>query len=53
MKKVNWTSRKELIGSTKVVIGFMFLIAFLLFGLDVIFGYFFQLLTVLKTGPFG
>ena len=27
MKKVNWTSRKELIGSTKVVIIFMFLIA--------------------------
>ena len=31
MKKVNWTSRKELIGSTKVVIIFMFLIAFILF----------------------
>jgi len=53
MKKVNWTSRKELIGSTKVVIAFMFMIAFLLFGLDVVFGYFFKLLTVLKTGPFG
>ncbi len=53
MKKVNWTSRKELIGSTKVVIGFMFLIAFLLFGLDVVFGYLFKLLTVLKAGPFG
>jgi len=53
MKKVNWTSRKELIGSTKVVIGFMFLIAFLLFGLDVVFGYFFKLITVLKAGPFG
>jgi preprotein translocase SecE subunit len=53
MKKVNWTSRKELIGSTKVVIAFMFMIAFLLFGLDVVFGYFFKLLTVLKAGPFG
>ncbi|MBV8781197.1 MAG: preprotein translocase subunit SecE [Phycisphaerae bacterium] len=53
MKKVNWTSREELIGSTKVVIGFMFLIAFMLFGLDVLFGYFFKLLTVLKAGPFG
>ena len=31
MKKVNWTSRKELIGSTKVVIIFMFLIALFLF----------------------
>jgi preprotein translocase subunit SecE len=53
MKKVNWTSRKELIGSTKVVIVFMFMIAFLLFGLDVVFGYFFKLLTVLQAGPFG
>jgi preprotein translocase SecE subunit len=53
MKKVNWTSRKELIGSTKVVITFMFMIAFLLFGLDVVFGYFFKLLTVLQAGPFG
>jgi preprotein translocase SecE subunit len=53
MKKVNWTSRKELIGSTKVVIAFMFLIAFLLFGFDVVFGYFFKMLTVLKAGPFG
>src|SRR5438093_1481953 len=35
MKKVNWTSRKDLIGSTKVVIFFMFLIAFLLFAIDV------------------
>ena len=30
MKKVNWTSRKDLIGSTKVVIVFMFLIALIL-----------------------
>ncbi len=53
MKKVNWTSRRELIGSTKVVIIFMFLIAFILFGIDIIFGYFFQLINVLDTGPFG
>lgn len=53
MKKVNWTSRRELIGSTKVVILFMFLIAFILFGIDIIFGYFFQLINVLDTGPFG
>jgi len=37
MKKVNWTSRKELIGSTKVVVVFMFLIATLLFLIDQIF----------------
>ena len=51
MKKVNWTSRKELMGSTKVVIIFMFLIAFLLFSFDIIFGYFFYLIGVLQTKP--
>jgi preprotein translocase SecE subunit len=53
MKKVNWTSRKDLIGSTKVVIVFMFLTAGLLFLIDVFFGYFFWLIKVLKQGPFG
>ena len=53
MKKVNWTSRKDLFGATKVVIIFMFLIAGILLLIDVIFGYFFQLITVLKFGPFG
>jgi len=52
MKKVNWTSRRELIGSTKVVIIFMFLIAFLLFAFDIVFGYMFYFLDVLKTKPF-
>ena len=52
MKKVNWTSRKELMGSTKVVILFMFLIAFMLFSFDIIFGYLFYFLDVLKTKPF-
>ena len=53
MKKVNWTSRKELIGSTKVVIVFMFLIAFFLFAIDIAFSYFFYLIGVLKNSPFG
>ena len=52
MKKVNWTSRKELFGSTKVVIIFMFLIAFLLFAFDIIFGYLFYAIGVLKSKPF-
>ena len=51
MKKVNWTSRKELIGSTKVVIIFMFLIAFLLFGFDIFFGFLFYFIGVLQTKP--
>jgi preprotein translocase subunit SecE len=52
MKKVNWTSKKELFGSTKVVIIFMFLIAFLLFAFDIIFGYLFYAIGVLKSKPF-
>jgi preprotein translocase SecE subunit len=52
MKKVNWTSRKELIGSTKIVILFMFAIAISLFLIDIVFGYFFYLIGVLKSSPF-
>jgi preprotein translocase subunit SecE len=52
MKKVNWTSKKDLIGSTKVVIVFMLLIAGLLFLIDIAFGYFFYVIKVLKHGPF-
>src|SRR3954469_4109669 len=52
MKKVNWTSRKELIGSTRVVIGFMFLIAGFLFGIDIVFGYVFHWMGILKNPPF-
>src|SRR5690349_20394964 len=52
MKKVNWTTRKELIGSTKVVIFFMILISAILFLLDVLFGYFFHVIKVLEFGPF-
>jgi preprotein translocase subunit SecE len=47
MKKVNWTSRRELIGSTKVVIFFMFMIAAILFLLDMYFTRVFYLLNVL------
>jgi preprotein translocase subunit SecE len=52
MKKVNWTSRKELMGSTKIVIIFMFIICILLFGFDVLFGDIFYQFGVLKTAPF-
>jgi preprotein translocase SecE subunit len=52
MKKVNWTTKKELIGSTKVVIGFMFIMAMLLFMYDLFFQLVFYLLGVLKTPPF-
>jgi preprotein translocase SecE subunit len=52
MKKVNWTSRKELIGSTKVVVIFMLLIAAFLFLADQIFHLLFYAVGVLKTKPF-
>ena len=52
MKKVNWTTRKELMGSTKIVIGFMFVMALLLFCYDLFFQLIFYLLGVLKTPPF-
>lgn len=53
MKKVNWTTKAELIGSTKVVILFMLIIMLFLFSFDTIFGYFFYLIRVLQVGPFG
>jgi preprotein translocase subunit SecE len=53
MKKVNWTTRAELIGSTKVVILFVVLICIILFAYDTFFGYVFYLFKVLQFGPFG
>jgi preprotein translocase subunit SecE len=53
MKKVNWTSRKELVGSTQIVIIFMFLIAFFLFTVDQIFGWLMYWIHVLQVSPFG
>ena len=52
MKKVNWTSREELIGSTKIVIIFVFLITMVLFVTDILFGYVFYWLHVLNQPPF-
>jgi preprotein translocase SecE subunit len=52
MKKVNWTSREELIGSTKIVILFVVIITAFLFVIDLIFGYFFYGIKVLETKPF-
>lgn len=53
MKKVNWTSWKDLVGSTRVVIFFMFATAIFLFVIDILFGYLFHLMSVLRTSPFG
>jgi preprotein translocase SecE subunit len=46
LKKVNWSTRKEVIGSTKVVIATTLLMAVILFVVDIIFLRFFQLIGV-------
>ena len=47
MKKVSWSSRKEIVGSTKVVIITTFILAVILFGVDMMFGSLFGLLGIL------
>lgn len=49
MKKVNWSTRKDIIASTYVVLGATFLIAALIFTVDVALKEFFQAIGVLKT----
>lgn len=46
LKKVNWSSKKEVIGSTKVVIATTLLMAIALFVVDIIFLRFFQMVGV-------
>lgn len=48
MKKVSWSSRREVIGSTKVVILFTVLLTIFLFVVDVTFQYLFKYIGVLK-----
>ena len=50
MKKVNWSTRREIIGSTKVVIVFTALMATLLFLFDLMFQFVFRYIGVLKAG---
>jgi len=50
MKKVNWSSRREILGSTWVVIAISFIIAVLLFVVDIGFSKFFQAIKVLQQG---
>jgi preprotein translocase subunit SecE len=51
MKKVNWTTKGELYGSTRVVIFFLFFIAIFLFLADQFFQFFFWFINVLKIKP--
>lgn len=51
MKKVNWPGRRELIGSTKVVIAFMFFMAGMLFAYDIVFSFVMYAINVMKIKP--
>ncbi|MCD6365227.1 MAG: preprotein translocase subunit SecE [Planctomycetes bacterium] len=42
MKKVSWSSKEEIIGSTKVVIVFTFIMAVILYAVDVLFAFIFS-----------
>ncbi len=48
MKKVNWSSRKEIWGATKIVIVTLLFLAFVLFVVDVLFIVFFNSIGVLR-----
>ena len=50
MKKVNWPSKREVVGSTWIVIACIFLFAALLFIADQVFSRIFQALGVLDLG---
>ena len=48
MKKVNWTTKGELFGSTRVVVLFLVVIALFLFAVDLAFQWFFHAIRVLQ-----
>lgn len=47
MKKVSWSSKKELIGSTKVVLVTTFIMAMILFAVDILFTILFKHLGIM------
>ena len=49
MKKVNWSTRREVTGSTVIVIIISFIIALLCWMFDNVFAWFFSLIDVLDT----
>lgn len=49
MRKVNWSTRREIMGSTWVVIAISVLIAALLFVVDIVFSQFFKWIGVLQA----
>ena len=50
MKKVSWSSKREIVGGTKVVIATSLILAVLLWTVDLAFGFFFRWVGVLKMG---
>jgi len=50
MKKVSWSSRREIIGGTKVVITTTLILALLLWVVDMAFAFFFKWVGVLQVG---
>lgn len=49
MKKVNWSTRKDVLNSTWVVIGASALLGLYLYGFDIIFAFFFEAIGVLDV----
>jgi len=47
MKKVSWSSKKEVIGSTKVVVITTFVLAVILFAVDLVFAFLFGYMKIL------
>jgi preprotein translocase subunit SecE len=53
MKKVNWSSKREIMGSTWVVIGLTVFLALVCFTFDSLFQWIFQVMNVLETTQTG
>jgi preprotein translocase SecE subunit len=51
MKKVNWSTRREIVGSTTAVIFTAFFLALFCWVLEIVFVWFFQLIRVLDVAP--
>ena len=51
MKKVSWSTRREIVGATKVVIAFTFMLAAFLFVVDLLFMFIFSAIGVLQEAP--
>ncbi len=48
MKKVSWSSKREIIGGTKVVIATTLILAMLLWAVDLAYGFFFSWIDVIQ-----